>query len=160
MTVYYLSHSGVPGQQAGDRNGPPYPLPAAIRAKLAARAAEMKERREKKKELKSKKKALKQELKRTKRYRRMKIDDMNNEELQEFTKRLRIEADYYRAIADLKTQTAGKSIVSKFLSKSADAAINTGSRAFVDSIFKQFGIDTGNNGGNSNNSKKMKAKKK
>lgn len=39
MTVYYLSHSGVPGQRAGERNGPPYPLPAATRARLAARAA-------------------------------------------------------------------------------------------------------------------------
>lgn len=43
MTVYYISHSGVPGMRAGDRNGPPYPLSAAMRAKLAARAAESKD---------------------------------------------------------------------------------------------------------------------
>lgn len=157
MTVYYLSHSGVPGQQAGDRNGPPYPLPAGIRAMLAARAAEMKERREKKRELKSKKKAIKQELKRTKRYRRMKIDDMNNAELEEFTRRLKIEADYYRTVADLKSQTAGKSLVSKFLSKTADSAINAGSTALVESAFKRLGINVKVK---NENSGQMKAKKK
>lgn len=38
MAIYYISHSGVPGMRAGDRNGPPYPLSAAVRSVLAARA--------------------------------------------------------------------------------------------------------------------------
>ena len=125
MNTYYVIHSGVPGQRQGERNGPPYPLPAAIRAKLAARAANDDKKQDSKKKSESVLSGVKKNVRRLYETYKEKRDanpvknvkNMSDAELREWLNRYDMEQKYLKINSPKQSSVikTGKEIVGEAL---------------------------------------------